>query len=115
MSTKNREKVIRQFHRQAPLFSALGDSSRIDLLMKLSDGKLHSITELTEGTSVSRQAVTKHLRILEDASLIRGIRKGRESLFRIEPRSLDEAKYTLDEISRQWDQALSRLKAFVEE
>jgi DNA-binding transcriptional ArsR family regulator len=97
------------------LFAALGDETRLALLMKLSDGPLLSITRLAEGSTISRQAVTKHLRILKDAGLVRGVRRGRESLFRLEPRSLGDARDALDRISRQWDQALARLKSFVED
>lgn len=101
--------------RHAPLFAALGDETRLTLLMKLSDGSLLSITRLSEGSSLTRQAVTKHLRVLEHAGLVRGIRKGRESLYQVEPHSLTRARDALDRISQQWDIALNRLKSFVEE
>ena len=73
-----------------------------------------SIARLTSGTSVSRQAVTKHLRVLEGAGLACSSRTGRESVWELEPRPLDEARASLEEISSQWDAALYRLKAFVE-
>jgi DNA-binding transcriptional ArsR family regulator len=100
---------------QAPVFAALGDETRLSLVAKLSDGSSLSITELTTGASVTRQAITKHLRVLEDAGLVRGTRRGRESLYQLSPEPLEEARRALNVISEQWDQALARLKAFVEE
>ena len=100
--------------RQAPLFAALGDKTRLSLLLKLSGGSLFSITRLTEGSSITRQAITKHLRVLEASGLIRSIRQGRENLFLLEPKAIAEARGALELISQQWDQALERLKAFVE-
>lgn len=115
MSRATRRAVVGKLRLNAPLFAALGDKTRLTLLAKLSAEPLLSITHLTRGARISRQAVTKHLRILEDAGLVRGIRRGRESLFQLEPDSLNEARDTLERISRQWDHALARLKAFVEE
>src|SRR5437868_2997416 len=99
----------------APVFAALGDETRLSLVAKLSGGSSLSITELTHGASVTRQAITKHLRVLETAGLVRGIRRGRESLYQLSPEPLEEARRALNVISQQWDQALARLKAFVEE
>jgi DNA-binding transcriptional ArsR family regulator len=115
MSKTIRESVAGNIRRKAPLFAALGDETRLLLLMKLGDGIRLSITQLTQGTTLSRQAVTKHLRVLEQAGFVQGIRQGRENLFQIDPKPLKEAKDSLDAISRQWDQALSRLKSFVED
>lgn len=84
------------------------------LLARLGDRPRSSISRLTEGSNLTRQAITKHLRVLEDAGLVRGVRAGRESLYEIEPRSLGDARRTLDDIARQWEMALRRLKAFVE-
>ena len=97
------------------MFAALGDETRLSLVATLSGGAPRSISQLTAGCNVTRQAVTKHLRVLEGAGLVRGVRRGRESLFALEPASLDAARRTLDRIAAQWDQALARLKAFVEE
>jgi DNA-binding transcriptional ArsR family regulator len=99
---------------EAALFAALGDETRLTLLTRLGDGAAHSIVDLTDGLAVTRQAVTKHLRVLEGAGLVRGIRRGRESLFGLEPEPLAEARRALDRISEQWDQALQRLKTYVE-
>jgi DNA-binding transcriptional ArsR family regulator len=99
----------------APVFAALGDEVRLRIMSRLCAGGPLSIARLTEGEDVTRQAVTKHLHVLEGAGLVRGIRQGRESLWEPEPRRLDEARRYLDLISEQWDQALGRLKSFVEE
>ena len=76
---------------------------------------LSSISQLTRGSKLTRQGVTKHLRVLERAGIVRCVHAGRESLFEFEQKSIEEMKDYLDFVSRQWDQALSRLKAFVED
>jgi|SRR5687767_1740968 DNA-binding transcriptional ArsR family regulator len=98
----------------APLFAAMGDSTRLALLMSLCAGGPLSITKLSEQFDVSRQAVTKHLDVLADAGLVRSSRQGRERIWEFEPRRLSDAHDFLDQISRQWDDALGRLKRFVE-
>jgi DNA-binding transcriptional ArsR family regulator len=98
----------------APLFAALGDSTRLALLAKLSAGPPCSIAALTEQTRLTRQAVTKHLRVLERARLVRSSRAGRESRFALNPEPIDAARQYLDLVSREWDEALGRLRAFVE-
>lgn len=99
---------------RASVFAALGDETRLSVLGRLSAGTPQSITRLTEGTRLSRQAVTKHLRVLETAGVVRSIRAGRENLFALETKRLADARHYLDEVSRQWDDALQRLRAFVE-
>ena len=99
----------------AVVFAALGDPTRLSLVRRLSAGTPMSIARLTEGSALTRQAVTKHLRVLETAGVVRSERSGRESLYRLEPAPIAEMRSYLDDISRQWDDALSRLKAFVEE
>ncbi|WP_084691243.1 ArsR/SmtB family transcription factor [Sphingomonas sp. SRS2] len=99
----------------APIFAALGDRTRLSLLMTLSDGATRSITMLSADTSLTRQAVTKHLRVLQEAGLVESIRQGRESRFACRPVPLDEARAYLDRVARQWDDALGRLKDFVED
>ena len=99
----------------APLFAALGDETRLRLIVRLSSGGPGSITQLSAKSAVSRQAITKHLRVLSDAGLVRSTRKGREQVWDLEPRRLDDAHAYLDRISKEWDEALGRLKAFVEE
>lgn len=119
MSPICRESAVREVRGSAPVFAApvfaaLGDQTRLTLLAKLSGGTRLSIARLTKGSAVTRQAITKHLQVLHDAGLVRGVRRGRENLFELKPKRLDEARHALDGISRQWDQALARLKSFVE-
>jgi len=83
-------------------------------LMKLCNGRRASISQLTRGSKLTRQAITKHLRVIKNAGILHGVRLERESLFEFNPQPIDEAKVYLDLVSWQWDQALSRLKAFVE-
>jgi DNA-binding transcriptional ArsR family regulator len=99
----------------APVFAALGDPTRVGLVARLcTDGPL-SITELSEGTRVTRQAVTKQLRTLGRAGLVRNHRRGREIIWELEPKRLEKARRSLDQISAEWDSAMNRLKAFVED
>lgn len=100
--------------RRAPLFAALGDETRLSLVVKLSNGEPHSISQLTEGTRLTRQAVTKHLRVLENVGIVEGVRSGRENLFAFNPKPMDELREYLALVSAQWDEALGRLKTFVE-
>jgi DNA-binding transcriptional ArsR family regulator len=99
----------------ASVFAALGDETRLFVLAKLSGGEPQSIARLTAGTRLTRQAVTKHLRVLESAGVVRSVRSGRESLFELEPQPIEEAQQYLDHVSRQWDDALARLRSHVEE
>jgi DNA-binding transcriptional ArsR family regulator len=99
----------------APIFAALGDELRLQLVDRLGSGGPLSIAQLTEGTRVTRQGVTKHLSILAQAGLARSYRRGRERLWEIDRRRLDQARSYLDELSHQWDQALARLKQAVED
>jgi DNA-binding transcriptional ArsR family regulator len=98
-----------------PVFSALGDATRLRLLRRLSaDGPL-SITRLSEGTGVTRQAITRHLYTLGDAGLVRHARRGREQVWDLDVRRLEKAKQYLDQIAAQWDEAVDRLRALVED
>ena len=114
MSPGRHDRRARRLRRSAPVFAALGDDTRLTLLAKLAGGPPLSIARLTTGSNVTRQAITKHLRVLEDVGLVRSVRQGRESLFELEARPLTEAVRALDDISRWWDEALARLKALVE-
>ncbi len=98
----------------APLFAALGDETRLRLIFRLCDAGPMSIVSLTEGSSVTRQAITKHLRVMEGAGLVCSRRRGRESIWRLSPQGLQDARRYLDQISRQWDSALGRLRKLVE-
>ena len=97
----------------APVFAALGDPIRLDIIVKLSDGPLPTV-DLTEMASVSRQAVSKHLRVLEDVGLIRSERLGRDRVWSLEADRLAEVHKYLGEISARWDEAIGRLRSFVE-
>ena len=96
------------------VFAALGDETRFAIVARLSAGGPQSITRLTEGFDVTRQAVTKHLDVLAGAGLVRDARRGRERIWELEPKRLDGASRWLHQISKRWDEALERLKKFVE-
>jgi DNA-binding transcriptional ArsR family regulator len=98
----------------APVFAALGDQTRLALVTKLCGGESVSIAQLTEGTKLTRQAITKHLRVLESVGIVHSTRTGRESRFAFDPKPMEELQRYLDFVSEQWDQALARLKSFVE-
>jgi|SRR5262245_36797619 len=98
----------------APLFAALGDETRLRLLARLSTGGPDSITGLSARSEVTRQAITKHLTVLARAGLVRDERRGRERIWRLEPRRLADAQEHLERISRLWDDALARLASHVE-
>jgi len=99
----------------ASVFAALGDTTRLQLIARLSGGEAQSISELTDGSRLTRQAITKHLRVLESAGVVRNLRSGRESLFVFEPAPIQKIKTYLDLVSEQWDESLARLRSMVEE
>ena len=98
----------------AALFSALGDETRLRLVARLCSDGPTSTTRLTAGTTVTRQAITKHLLVMCQAGLVRSARQGRETIWRLEERRLREARGYLERISKDWDEALGRLRKFVE-
>ena len=98
----------------APVFAALGDETRLRLIERLGEGRPLSITALSDGQPMSRQAVTKHLRVLETAGLVRSARAGREQHWELEAERLDEVKGWLETLAKRWDERLERLRAFVE-
>jgi DNA-binding transcriptional ArsR family regulator len=98
----------------AVVFAALGDPTRLSLLMRLADGRARSIAALSAGVPLTRQAVTKHLHVLEEAGLVASSRTGRESRYAGRPETLAEARAYLDMVSARWDEALGRLKALAE-
>lgn len=100
---------------QVPVFAALADRTRLGLVARLSRGQSCSIAELTQDSRLTRQAISKHLRVLEQAGIVHGMRRGRENVFAFNAEPIEKSINYLAEISAQWDQALSRLKAFVEE
>jgi len=99
----------------AVLFAALGDATRLRLLGRLSVAGPLSITRLSEGSGVTRQAITKHLYALGHAGLVRHARRGRERVWELDRTRLERAKRYLDQISAQWAAAADRLRAFVAE
>ncbi len=114
MSRKRRSSMAAKWQARAPLFAALGDGTRLSLVATLCGGKPHSISQLTQGSKLTRQAITKHLRVLASVGIVHSVRTGRENLFEFVPEPIEEIKQYLDFVSEQWDQALSRLKSFVE-
>lgn len=98
----------------ARVFAALGEESRLRLVARLCAGGPTSIAQLTTGSGVTRQAITKHLHVLANAGLVRAVRQGRECLWKPKLQNLELARHYLDLISQQWDEALGRLKVFVE-
>ena len=107
--------VNAQLREAAPVFAALGDDVRLSLVARLSGGEPLSITRLSKGLPITRQAVTKHLHVLADAGLVKGAKSGREQMWELRPNSLKEAQRCLDLITKQWGEALGRLKALVED
>lgn len=114
MSPPTQTKISKQLATQANLFSALGDPTRLSLLLQLGEGCTSSLTQLAEGRPQTRQAIRKHLRVLEDVELVTTMRRGREQLFRVEPNTIKSAARSLHAIGRQWEDALSRLKSFID-
>jgi len=112
--SRSRSATAVKFSEAAPVFAALGETTRLTLVAKLcTEGPL-SIARLSEGTGVTRQAITKHLITLEHAGLVHGNRSGRERIWELETKRLEKARRCLDQISNQWDAAIMRLQAYVE-
>ena len=99
---------------RASVFAALGDETRLTLVGRLSNGPPQSISRLARGSRMTRQAITKHLRVLERAGVVRSVRVGREQQFAFRPAPLKDAQDYLARVSDQWERVLLRLKAFVE-
>jgi DNA-binding transcriptional ArsR family regulator len=114
MSQKWRSSIAAKRRTHASVFAALGDETRLALIAKLAGGQPYSISQLTKGSRLTRQAISKHLHVLQTAGMVQSMRTGRENLFEFRPRPIEGIKEYLDFVSEQWDQALSRLKSFVE-
>ena len=110
-----KRRVEKKLAGAALLFAALGDPTRLTLLQRLSDGGPASISVLAGTFAITRQGVTKHLRVLADAGIIDGSRQGREQVWTINPKRLADGRHHLDAISREWDDALARFKSHVEQ
>ncbi len=115
MSQNIRKGGTPKLEQYASLFAALGDETRLSLVAKLSKGEPRSISQLTEGSKLTRQAVTKHLKVLESVGIVQGTYSGRENLFELDTRPFKNIKEYLEFVSGEWDKALSRLKAFVDD
>jgi DNA-binding transcriptional ArsR family regulator len=113
-SSAQRVPAASAYAEAAPVFAALGDETRLRIVARLCRGGPASISQLTDGADVSRQAVTKHLIALEGAGLVRSDRAGRERIWELQTRELAKVRRYLDQISAQWDSTLERLRAFVE-
>jgi DNA-binding transcriptional ArsR family regulator len=114
MSARDRRALATARRVHAPVFAALGDETRLGLVAKLCEVSPQSIARLTEGSTLTRQAISKHLRVLESAGIVASVRVGRESQYEFRPKPIDGIKGYLDHVSRHWDDALGRLKSFVE-
>ena len=115
MLQKQRSSLPARRKAHAPVFAALGDETRLALIAKLSGGQPCSISQLTKGSKLTRQAITKHLRVLESVGIVHSVRAGRESLFEVDPTPIEEMREYLDFVSEQWDHTLARLKSFIED
>ena len=112
--SRSRSAAAARLHDSAPIFAALGDETRLQIVARLCGEGPLSITRLSEGAGVTRQAITKHLNALSSAGLARNVRSGREQIWELDTRRLEMARRCLDHISDQWEVAIGRLKAFVE-
>jgi len=99
----------------APVFAALGDRTRLGLLSQLSTAEARNISQLAEGSHLTRQGLTRHLQVLEDAGVVTSSRSGRERYFRLEPQPLREMRDYLERVAQHWDDTLLRLKNWVED
>jgi DNA-binding transcriptional ArsR family regulator len=114
MSPQIRKRKVDLERANAQIFAALGDETRLVLVKKLCAGSPCSISQLAQDSHLTRQAITKHLRVLEGAGIVRSEKAGRESLFKYNPEPIDDIKQYLETVASQWNDALARLKTFVE-
>ena len=114
MSRTARDTSAARRRHHAAVFAALGDETRLALIATLAGGEPRSITQLAGGARITRQAITKHLRVLESAGIVHSVRAGRESRFQLDPVPLNELKAYLERVAEQWDRVLARLKTYTE-
>jgi DNA-binding transcriptional ArsR family regulator len=107
--------ISAELGQSASVFAALGDPTRLQIVARLAGGEPLSITRISEGSRLTRQAITKHLHVLEEAGLVRGARQGREQIWELNRSQLEEARRSIDLIARQWDSALLNLKRSLEQ
>ena len=113
-SARDRSSLARARRVHAPVFAALGDETRLSLVAKLCERSPQSIARLTKGSHLTRQAISKHLRVLQNVGIVESVRVGRESRYALRPKPINGIKSYLEDVSRRWDEALDRLKTFVE-
>jgi DNA-binding transcriptional ArsR family regulator len=106
--------AARRVAEAAPVFAALGDETRLQLVARLCQEGPLSIARLSEGAATTRQAITKHLDTLESSGLLQASRQGRERVYQFTPARLHAARRYLEQVSSQWDEAIQRLRAHVE-
>ena len=99
----------------AELFRALGDSTRLEMVQRLSDGRPYTISTVTMGLNITRQGARKHLQILADAGLVTLLSKGRDTTVQLERAKLEQGKAFIAELERRWDLRLEALRQFVDE
>jgi DNA-binding transcriptional ArsR family regulator len=115
MSRPAPEGSVQQRRQHAAVFAALGDETRLALVNTLADGEARCIAQLTGGSRLTRQAITKHLKVLEEAGIVHSARAGRQSLYALDPAPMSDLRGYLERIATQWDVVLGRLRAFVED
>lgn len=97
-----------------PVFAALGDETRWSILVALGEGDA-SASALAGRLPVTRQAIAKHLAVLQDAGLVESVRVGREMRYRVLGAQLSETAQRLDRIGAEWDRRLATIKRIAEE
>lgn len=115
MSASTSKRAERDLAKASDVFFALGDRTRLAVVTRLGRGGALSATALSADAEVTRQAISKHLRVLEDAGLVTHERQGREVLYALEPARLESARVFLDVVSASWDRALERLRSHLDE
>ena len=103
------------FFLQAPLFAALGDETRLSLVARLCRRGHQSISQLTRGTELTRQAVTKHLHVLERVGLVKSAHNGRQTFYELDAAPIETMTEYLELVAAQWDKKLANLKGFLGE
>jgi DNA-binding transcriptional ArsR family regulator len=114
MSGRARARLATVRRAHAPVFAALGDETRLSLMARLCRQSPLSVSQLTERSQITRQGISKHLRVLQDAGIVGSVRVGRENLYEFKPKPIRDIKTYLDDVSSLWDDTLGRLKSFVE-
>ena len=111
MSRKDRKRITSKPKAKARVFAALGDKTRLALVAQLCSSEPASISALADDSKITRQAITKHLGVLERAGIVSSVQSGRERLFQFEPEPLDNLQEYLASVSKQWEQASARRKS----